>query len=266
MVNKSRDKDLIAFYQANLGDMHSYNASKIFPELANVSLDDIKRLHKDKRQIAKAAGFALNYGGTGFTVANNLGIPIEDGNRVEKAYFEAFPGLKDYYDRCEQDAIEKGYILIDSITGSKFYLSGYDTFTAIHQNMQNKPRDYWLTYRQEKLADTVWYRQQKEEVSYYYRWKGNIRRSALNFPIQGSAASITKLAVVLLYEWIIASHNINIIKIVHTVHDEIMCEVPKEMAKLTSTQLKYFMELAGKEYCPIIPLKAEPIITESWQH
>jgi len=109
----------------------SYIASKIYPELKDLSLDEIKIYHKDKRQIAKAAGFALNYGGTGFTVSNNLGISIEEGDFVEKSYFEAFPGLKSYYDSCERNAIEKGYILIDSLMGSKFFLSNFDEFKEL---------------------------------------------------------------------------------------------------------------------------------------
>lgn len=60
LANKSQDKDLIAFYEQGLGDMHSFIASKIFPELSNLSLDEIKENHKNKRQIAKGAGFAIN--------------------------------------------------------------------------------------------------------------------------------------------------------------------------------------------------------------
>ena len=60
LANKSLDKDLIDFYKQGLGDMHSFIASKIFPELSGLSLDEIKDNHKQKRQIAKGAGFAIN--------------------------------------------------------------------------------------------------------------------------------------------------------------------------------------------------------------
>jgi len=97
LANKSEDADLIYFYEQDLGDMHSFVASKIFPELAGLPLDEIKAQHKDKRQIAKAAGFAINYGGNGYTIAANLGIPQHEGDKVYEAYFKAFPGLKRYY-------------------------------------------------------------------------------------------------------------------------------------------------------------------------
>lgn len=60
LANKSLDKDLLEFYAKGLGDMHSFIASKIFPELGDLSLDEIKDNHKGKRQIAKGAGFAIN--------------------------------------------------------------------------------------------------------------------------------------------------------------------------------------------------------------
>lgn len=268
LCNKSQDKDLIKFYQANLGDMHSYIASKIYPELKDVSLDDIKKLHKDKRQIAKAAGFALNYGGTGFTVSNNLGISIEEGNNVEKSYFEAFPGLKSYYDKCEKDALEKGYILIDSLMGSKYFINEQD-FEYIKEssakyNFDNK--EFWDNYKQQKKLGSAWYLQEKEQMSQYFRLKGNIRRMALNFPIQGSSASITKLATIYFFRWIKEADLVGKVKIVNIVHDEIMTEQNKDLSNFVLQELKHCMEKAGSYYCPIIPLKAEPTITPYWGH
>lgn len=60
LANKSLDKDLLYFYSSGLSDMHSFIASKIFPELEGLTLDEIKDNHKGKRQIAKGAGFAIN--------------------------------------------------------------------------------------------------------------------------------------------------------------------------------------------------------------
>lgn len=266
LVNKSKDKDLIAFYNADLGDMHSYIASKIYPELKDLSLKDIKRLHKGKRQIAKAAGFALNYGGTGYTVSNNLGIPIGEGNEVERAYFEAFPGLKDYYDSCEKDALDKGYILIDSLLGSKFFIDKFDEFKVLEKKYNFDNKEFWLKYREEKKKNSQWYLYEKEDVSYYFRWKGAIRRMALNFPIQGSSASVTKLASVYFFRWIKENNLLRKVLITNIVHDELMTEQPKTISQLVAGKLKECMENAGKHYCPIIPLKAEPVLTEYWAH
>lgn len=119
LANKSRDKDLLYFYEQNLGDMHSYIASKLFPELANLSLKEIKTNHKDKRQIAKSAGFAINYGGNGHTISKNIGISAKQGDIVYETYFKAFPGLRNYFDKVKKETLDNGFILIDPITNRK---------------------------------------------------------------------------------------------------------------------------------------------------
>lgn len=60
LANKAMDKNILKFYDEGLGDMHAFVASKMYPELEGLSLDDIKSNHKDKRQRAKICGFAIN--------------------------------------------------------------------------------------------------------------------------------------------------------------------------------------------------------------
>jgi len=226
LANKSNDKDLIYFYEQNLGDMHSYIASKIFPELNNVSLDDIKKFHSDKRQIAKSAGFAINYGGNGHTIAKNLGVPDSQGDEVYNAYFKAFPGLKNYFTKTQRIAHKLGYILIDPITGRKFWF--------------NKPKN------------------NKE--------RGSIDRNALNYPIQGEAGGVTKFAPILFRKWILDNNLENDIIITNIVHDEINIEAKEEYAELAARQLERCMAEAGNKWCTIVPLKANAVITDYWNH
>jgi len=247
LANKSQDKDLIYFYEQDLGDMHSYIASKIFPELNHLSLKRIKTHHKEERQIAKVSGFTLNYGGTAYTMNARQGIPMEKAEYVEKAYFEAFPGLKNYYDRCELETLKNGYITVDNVLGSKFYIAGFDKFSELHDKFKAK-----------KLN--------KEERSYYYRWKGTIRRNSLNYPIQGSSANITKIAVIYLYDWILEHNYQNIVKLVNIIHDEILIECPENISQIIASKVKEFMEKAGQIYCKTVPLKAEPEISKFWNH
>ena len=143
LVNKSQDEGLIKFYKDNLGDMHSYVASKIFKEISHLSLDDIKKLHKDKRQIAKSAGFAINYGGNGYTIAKNIGVSTEQGEEVYNAYFNAFPGLKNYFEKVQKQAIQRGYILIDTLTHRKSYFTkprDNKELHAIYKKALNYPK------------------------------------------------------------------------------------------------------------------------------
>ena len=226
LANKSKDKDLLYFYEQDLGDMHSFVASKIFPELASLSLSDIKKLHKDKRQIAKGAGFAINYGGNGFTISQNLGISSEQGEKVYNAYFKAFPGLKNYFRRVQEETLINGYILIDPITNRKSWFI---------RPTNNKER-------------------------------GKIERAALNYPIQGEAGGITKFAPILFRRWLLDNSLQDEIYMTNIVHDEINVECLENLAELASDNLELCMKKAGDKWCKTIPLGAEAVITDYWNH
>jgi len=267
LANISQEPNLIQFYNDNLGDLHSYVASKLFKELNGLSLIDIKKYHKDKRQIAKSANFALAYGGTGYTIARNLSISKEAGEEVEQAYFEAFKDLKDYFDLQEKNALEKGYILIDSLTGSKFFLHNFEEFLELHKKYTfSDNRIFWDKYKVEKAKNSFWFQSEKENISHYFRWKSQIRRNAQNFPIQGSSASITKIAGILLFRWIKQNNLLNRVLISNIVHDEYILESNINIAEEVSKQVKQCMEQAGTYYCKQVPLKAEPVIALEWGH
>jgi DNA polymerase I-like protein with 3'-5' exonuclease and polymerase domains len=257
LANFSEDDDLISFYAQNLGDMHSFVASKIYPELKDLTLKEIKSKHKDKRQIAKSAGFAINYGGNGFTISNNLGITPAEGDEVYKAYFNAFPGLNNYFDGIKSNALENGYIEFNQITGRKlFFDNGW------YKDAKEKfDSQYWEIYRTNKQNNTALFRDVLgPEVKHYFRTKSAIERKSQNFPIQGSAADITKTAGILFFKWLEEEGLLHRVLIPNFVHDEIVCEAPLNIADKVGQKLKECMETAGNYFCKIIPLKAEPEI------
>jgi DNA polymerase-1 len=226
LANKSEDPELQQFYTDGHSDMHSFIASKIYPELRDLPLDEIKKNHKDKRQIAKAAGFAINYGGTGYTIAKNLGISEKEGDAVYNAYFLAFPNLKKYFDKVQRISLNQGYILIDPITRRK--------------NWFRKPEN-----NRERAA---------------------IERNALNYPIQGEAGGITKLAPIYYREWIMENNLEDYILITNLVHDEINIEAKEEYAELAAKNLEICMQKAADVWCKTIKLSADAAIVDYWSH
>lgn len=226
LANKSQDKGLQSFYLDGHSDMHSFVASKIYPELSDLPLDEIKKNHKGKRQIAKAAGFAINYGGTGYTIAKNLGIPEEEGNKVYDQYFRAFPGLRKYFDRVQRQSLAQGYILIDPITRRK-----------------------------------NWFRKPSNN-----RERGAIKRNALNYPIQGEAGGITKLAPILFNDWIVKNGYQDKVLITNLVHDEINIECTSEVAIHAARALEEAMQQAADIWCKTIKLSADAVVTTYWNH
>lgn len=240
LVNKSMDEDLLAFYDGDFSDMHSYIASKLFPdELKDVPMDQIKKQRPDLRQIAKAAGFALAYGGTGHTIAKNLGLSDARGEAVYNDYFSAFPGLKNFFERSKSQSLKRGYILIDEVSQRKFYFKDIKAMRA---------------------AD---YRGDFKTVN---RMKGAMERASMNYIIQGEAGSITKYALVLIYDELAKKGFLDQIKIVATVHDEIILESSVVLEDYAAEMLQRNMEAAGAVWCKRVPLKAEACIEKYWTH
>ena len=127
LADFSQDESLLAFYRKGFEDMHSYVTFLLFPEVRRCALDDltneeliwIKKNFKEKRNIAKTAEFAINYGGNGSTIAKNTGQSKQQGEFVYKSYFDAFYNLKTYYDVGMQQVERDHYILFNNVTGRK---------------------------------------------------------------------------------------------------------------------------------------------------
>lgn len=225
LAEKSREANIIRLINEG-GDMHSFVAKHIYPELKDLTDKEIKNKFPELRQTAKSAGFAIQFGGTGFTISKNLGLSEEKGEYVYDSYFVAFPDLKDYFDKVKKETYAQGYILIDSITGRK-----------------------------------QWFKEPKNNKE-----KGAIDRKALNSPIQGCAGNITKLAGILFTNWIDKNDYNDVVKLTNIVHDEINAEVKEEYAEKTALALSECMETAGDVWVKIVKLKATSVISDYWGH
>jgi DNA polymerase-1 len=264
-ANFSRDPEIIDFYKKGMGDMHSFIASKIYPDLEGLTLNEIKSKHKDKRQNAKAAGFAIQYGGVGATIAGNLNLTIEEGEKIYKGYFEAFSGVKKYFAICKASALARGYVQLNNVSGRKSFIDFYDEYKRIEAI--TKENGFWEDYRTHKFENSSEYiNHYKPVVRDLFKWKGMIERKSLNFPIQGTSAEITKFAGVLFFEHLLKHDLLNTVKICNIVHDEIVVECPKNISDEIANKLQECMEEAGKPFCKVIPLKAEPCVTSFWSH
>jgi DNA polymerase-1 len=262
LANRAMDKNLLEFYDNGLADMHSFVASKMYPELEGLSLDEIKDKHKAKRQSAKSAGFAINYGGQGITIAENLGITLEEGNKIYDAYFQAFPGLKTYFEQVKKQGLKDGYILINGITRRKSYITFFQEFKDLESKMD---KDFWERYRRAKDLKTQDFPALKEMVSKYFRYKGDIERKSLNFPIQGSSSEITKIAAVYIYDYILDNNLFGTVKFVNTIHDEHVIESPLNISKDIALVVEESMNKAADIYCKRVPLRAVPELSTYWK-
>lgn len=262
LANKSQDPALLEFYDKGLADMHSYVASKMFKELDGLTFDEIKDKHKDKRQAAKTAGFAINYGGNGSTIARNNNVSEEEGNFVYESYFAAFPGLRDYFKIVQDQVLRDGYVLINDFLGRKCYIAGYEEF-------QRQKRiftvEFWMDYRTKKREGGEEFKPLREKVSKWFKFKGQMERMALNYPIQGSSADITKISCIYFFEWIKKEGLLNIVLFDNTIHDENVAECPIEIKDKVKDALRDCMNRAAAIFCKRVPLTAEPEESLYWK-
>ena len=240
LADKSQSPELISFFTSGGQDLHSFVALKAFAnEIGDIPIEEVKGKYPKLRDKAKAANFALTYGGDGRTVARNLNLPEEEGLAVEKAFFEAFPSIKEYFTSTKETSIRKGFIVTDNVIYRKIFSNNFvKSFKPINS----------MT---------------KEERILYFKSKSEFERLAMNYPIQGTAASMTKLAGIYLRQ---ANLERNLFRIVLFVHDEILLECAKEHALEVQGILKECMERAANVFCRSVSIPVEPMITEYWTH
>jgi len=171
------------------------------------------------RRNAKAVNFGVVYGISDFGLSNNLGISRKEAKVYIDTYFERFPGIKNYMDEVVREARDKGYV---------------ET----------------LFKRRRELPDIN---------SRNFNIRGFAERTAINSPIQGSAADILKIAMIQLDKALVEGGYQT--KMLLQVHDEIVLEVPKselaEMKKLVKQTMEEAIQLS-------VPLIADENEGATW--
>lgn len=263
----SKEPALIDFYNdtTRKRDGHSFTAKLCFPkELKDIPEEEVKHTRPDLRSKAKGAKFAILFGGVGDTIAKNLGLSKEEGDEVYDAYMKAFPKLKEYFDYIKPIVVKNGYVYFNKVTGRRSYYQIFDEYERLSRTID---KQWWENYKQHKFHQTedflTYY---KPTCKRFFNLRGDLERRALNFPCQGSASDMSKLAGVWFFDWILKENLFNKVKISNFVHDEYLLETPKDIADKCAKALKECMEKAGKVFIDVVPVIAEPEITTVWQH
>lgn len=171
------------------------------------------------RRNAKAVNFGIVYGISDFGLSNNLGITRKLAKEYIETYFERYPGIKNYMETVVREAKDKGYV---------------ET----------------LFKRRRELPDIN---------SRNFNVRNFAERTAINSPIQGSAADILKIAMINLDKALIEGDFKT--KMLLQVHDEIVLEVPENEIENIQTLVKEVMETAIEM---TVPLLAEESYGKTW--
>jgi DNA polymerase-1 len=152
MASLSHDENMLEAFVNNI-DIHSVTASKIF----KITPDDVTT---EQRRKAKTANFGIIYGISAFGLSQRLNISRTDAKDIIDGYFEAFPKVKDYMEKCIIDARKLGYV--KTLLGRKRYLLDINSANSVV--------------------------------------RGVAERNAINAPIQGTAADIIKIAMINIFK------------------------------------------------------------------
>ena len=268
------EKDLHSF-MARLVDQAEFGSKSELKDLTDM---DIKKNHSGKRGSVKPGTFCIPYGGSGYTIAQNIGITPEAGEWVFNEYMKFFFGLKVYFEKVKALSLDQGYVLINPMTGRKWFYPNVDSYKAHKLRLEGysngkggKPfqglsSGFWNVYKQEKQQNSVKFQEMKDILRAYFKIRGSMERIGLNAPIQGTSADISKLAGIRLFREIHKRNLLGQIKICVPLHDEYVIEAPEHLSKEAAQVLQLSMESAAKVFCPTVTIKATPNISKSWNH
>lgn len=263
-------------------DLHCLLARVLFPEIENLTDEQIVKDHKDKRNASKAPRFAMSYGGNAFTIHMNEGIPLKRAQEIEDGFKNLHSGLYAWGDRVFNASIKTGYI--DSVDGWKLRLPFYDEFTEMKAKVDAITREEWTQYKigkndyKKKFEEAekgreyeyqfpksvALYKEKKGFVSKYFKLRSEYFRLCLNNPVQTRGAHQIKLATCILFDWIVDNNLQWKVFICNSVHDELVAEALEEYAEETKHAVESSMLEAGNHYLTNLTIKADANIGESW--
>ncbi|MBR9805016.1 DNA polymerase I, partial [bacterium] len=164
----------------------------------------------EHRRRAKAINFGLIYGMSAFGLGKQLGIGRNEAQDYIDLYFERYPGVLRYMNDTRELAAKQGYV--ETLFGRRLHLSEINSRNAM--------------------------RRQAAE------------RTAINAPMQGSAADIIKMAMINVHDWI-ESNDIPV-RMIMQVHDELVFEVPKAEREVVTSTIVDLMSTAATLDVPLV--------------
>lgn len=182
-------------------------------------LDSIMDVTPNQRRKAKEVNFGIPYGVSAYGLANRLGISNSEGKQMIDQYFERFPGIQSYIDETVRQAKADGYV--KTLMGRRRYIPDI--------NSRN------------------------------WNVRGFAERTAINMPIQGTAADIIKLAMIQIQTYLDDQKLRS--KMLLQVHDELIFEIHEEECDDLPDEIKKMMENAYKLE---VPLDVEMGLADNW--
>lgn len=290
LAHMSGDENMIQAY-IDGKDIYAWIAEKIY----KVPYDECKEFRPDgtknpegkkRRDSVKSIILGIMYGRGAKAIAEQLNCSTKEAQKIVDQFYDSFPKVKKWMDTVLNNARRYGFV--ETAWGRKRRLpdvqlakyefellsGGPSTFDPLNfdEEQGEAEVDPSVVARYTKLLDKTWGGKERRDIIAKAREEGikisdnggkiaDAERQCVNSIIQGSSADMTKLAMV-------AIHNDQRLKeldchLLLQVHDEVICECPRENAKEVSELLTSLMIGAAKEKIRV-PMKCDAEVTEVW--
>lgn len=243
----TQDPTLLDFIKNGDGDTHSLISTIISPyffgeevKVSKANNPHVERMKMKIRDIGKMINLGLDYGKSAFSVKDDLQCSFEEADELIKRIKHRFSKKEEFFEKKFKETLANGYILTDEVLKAKTFIEDID-----------KIREFQKNYDSLSDADRKW----------LGKTKGEIRRMSQNYPIQGTAACMTKYATRLIREYFL-KEKIDAY-LVNVVHDEIDIEAREDIAELVAKRCSELMLEAGRKFCSL-PMKVDPVIADYW--
>ena len=194
--------------------------------------------HKPLRYNVKTVNFMLAYGGTEFKLASELEISLREAKALIELYFSKLPRVKKLFKFLGDFTLKNGF----TMTMAPFF------------------RKRWFPYWKQNLP----YLEAHMEEIKYNSTLGDIQKAGMNHPIQGSSADITKLALILIRNWIRSNGHENNIKLAMQIHDSIDTYCRIDLVPMWKLKLEELMNEAGKVVVTSGLLRSDVLESPCW--
>ena len=201
---------IMAHLSQDQGLLNAFNHDEDIHAKTAAEIFGTETVSRTQRRAAKAINFGLIYGMSPYGLAKQLNITWAEAKHYVDNYFRHYPGVKAYMGKTRELAKAQGYI--ETLFGRRVYLP-------------------------EIRARNAARRQYAE-------------RTAINAPMQGTAADIIKRAMIDIDIWLNQAHTE--VKLIMQVHDELVFEAPKSEAEVLSPEIKRIMAGAAELSVPLV--------------
>lgn len=176
---------------------------------------NLEDVTESQRSAAKAINFGIVYGMSEYGMSERLGIPVKESRDIINKYFDTYPTVKSFLDMVKEGGLNSGYVMTQN--RRKIYIDGLDKNAS-------------------------------------QRDKSRALRSAINAPMQGTAADLVKQAMIKVSD-VMYEKGIDA-EICSQVHDELVIQCHKDSAKVVSDIVQEIMtEATGLSIAPKVDVE-----------